>query len=97
MNDDVDDAYTVRLVPVDVEFGVREGETVLHAALRQGIARPHGCEEGQCAAGKCVLLDGEVNLLRYSTFALNDMERESGHVLLCRSVAQSDLEIELLN
>lgn len=91
------DAYTVRLVPVDVEFGVEEGETVLSAAFRQGIALPHGCKEGQCAACKSVLLEGEVDLLKYSTFALNDMERETGHVLLCRSLPLSDIEVELLN
>jgi propane monooxygenase reductase component len=91
------DAYTVRLLPVEVEFGVREGETVLNAAFRQGIALPHGCKEGQCAACKCLLVDGEVDLLKYSTFALNDMERESGHVLLCRSLPQTDIEVELLN
>ncbi len=91
------DTYTVRLLPVDVEFEVEEGETVLNAAFRQGIALPHGCKEGQCSACKSVLVDGEVDLLKYSTFALNDMERESGHVLLCRSLPQSDIEVELLN
>lgn len=93
----MDDGYTVRLLPVGVELGVREGETVLNAAFRQGIALPHGCKEGQCASCKSVLVDGEVELLKYSTFALNDMERESGHILLCRALAQADLEIELLN
>ena len=72
------DAYTVRLEPVGVEFEVEEGETVLNAAFRQGIALPHGCKEGQCSACKCILLEGEVDLLKYSTFALNDMERETG-------------------
>lgn len=91
------DAYTVRLLPVNVEFGVEEGETVLNAAFRQGIALPHGCKEGQCSACKCVLVDGEVDLLKYSTFALNDSERDSGHVLLCRSLPQSDIDVELLN
>lgn len=91
------DAYTVRLEPVGVEFEVEDGETVLNAAFRQGIALPHGCKEGQCSACKCVLLDGEVDLLKYSTFALNDMERESGHILLCRSIAYSDMDVELLN
>jgi ferredoxin len=91
------DAYTVRLLPVDVEFGVQEDETVLNAAFRQGIALPHGCKEGQCASCKSILVDGEVDLLKYSTFALNDMERDSGHILLCRSLPQSDIEVELLN
>lgn len=89
--------HTVRLEPVGVEFEVEDGETVLNAAFRQGIALPHGCKEGQCSACKCVLNEGEVDLLKYSTFALNDMERESGHILLCRSIAYSDMEVELLN
>jgi propane monooxygenase reductase subunit len=33
----------------------------------------------------------------YSTFALPDYERDSGHVLLCRTYAYSDLTVELLN
>lgn len=90
-------SHTVRLEPVGVDFEVEDGETVLNAAFRQGIALPHGCKEGQCSACKCVLLDGEVDMLKYSTFALNDMERESGHILLCRAVAYSDMEVELLN
>ena len=90
-------AHIVRLEPVGVEFEVENGETVLNAAFRQGIALPHGCKEGQCSACKCVLLDGEVDMLKYSTFALNDMEKDSGHILLCRSIAYSDMEVELLN
>jgi propane monooxygenase reductase subunit len=90
-------SHTVRLEPVGVEFEVEDGETVLNAAFRQGIALPHGCKEGQCSACKCVLNEGEVDLLKYSTFALNDMERESGHILLCRAIAYSDMEVELLN
>jgi propane monooxygenase reductase subunit len=90
-------AHKVRLEPVGVEFEVEHGETVLNAAFRQGISLPHGCKEGQCSACKCVLLDGEVDMLKYSTFALNDMEKESGHILLCRTIAYSDVEVELLN
>lgn len=91
------ETYTVRLSPVDVEFEVEEGETVLDAAFRQGISLPHGCKEGQCSACKCHLVEGEVELKKYSTFALNDMEREQGGILLCRSLAYSDIEVELLN
>ena len=91
------DVYNVRLEPVGVEFEVEEGETVLDAAFRQGIALPHGCKEGQCSACKCVQLDGETEMLKYSTFALNDFEKDSGHILMCRTLAYSDVEIELLN
>lgn len=91
------ETYIVRLQPVDVEFEVEEGETVLDAAFRQGIALPHGCKEGQCSACKCNLVEGEVELLKYSTFALSDGEKEQGDILLCRTMAFDDLEIELLN
>ena len=34
---------------------------------------------------------------KYSTFALPEYESEEGYVLLCRSHAYSDLEVELIN
>ena len=89
--------HTVRFEPVGVEMEVEEGEWVLDAAFRQGIAVPHGCREGQCSSCKCILLDGDAEVESYSTFALPDYERETGHILLCRSYAFSDLTIELLN
>ena len=91
------ETFTVRLEPVGVEFEVETGETVLNAAFRQGISLPHGCKEGQCSACKCNLIEGDVDLLKYSTFALSDGERETGGILLCRSLATEDLVIELLN
>lgn len=91
------ETHTVRLEPIGVEFEVEDGETVLDAAFRQGISLPHGCKEGQCAACKCNLLEGEVDLLKYSTFALSDPDREAGGILLCRSLALEDLTVELLN
>ena len=91
------ETYTVRLEPVGVDLEVEEGETILDAAFRQGISLPHGCKEGQCSACKCNLVEGEVDLLKYSTFALSDGEREQGGILLCRALAQDDLVIELLN
>jgi len=89
--------YTVRFEPVGVEMQVEEGEWVLDAAFRQGIAIPHGCREGQCSSCKCILLEGDAEVENYSTFALPDYERDSGHILLCRSYAFSDLTVELLN
>ena len=89
--------HTVRLEPVGIEFEVDEDETVLRGAFRQGLQLMHGCKEGQCSACKSFLLDGEVDLDRYSTFALPDFEEAEGWTLLCRAHAYSDLEIELIN
>jgi len=91
------ETYNVRLEPIGVEFEVEEDEWLLDAAFRQGISLPHGCKEGQCSACKCVLLNGETEMGKYSTFALSDMERDSNHILLCRTQALEDVEVELLN
>jgi propane monooxygenase reductase subunit len=91
------DTHTVRLEPVGIEFEVNEDETVLNGAFRQGLMLMHGCKEGQCSACKSFLLDGEVDLDRYSTFALPDFEEQEGWTLLCRAHALSDLEVELVN
>jgi propane monooxygenase reductase subunit len=89
--------HNVRFEPVGIEIEVDEDETVLNAAFRQGVMLMHGCKEGQCSACKSFLLDGELDMERYSTFALADYERDEGYVLLCRSHAYSDLEVELIN
>ena len=92
-----DKTHTVRFEPVGIEIEVSEEETILNAAFRQGIMLMHGCKEGQCSACKSFILDGEVDLDRYSTFALPDFEEAEGWTLLCRAHPYSDLEIELIN
>jgi propane monooxygenase reductase subunit len=89
--------HIARLEPVGIELEVDEDETILDAAFRQGIMLMHGCKEGQCSSCKSFLLDGEVDLDRYSTFALPDFEEAEGYTLLCRAHALSDVEIELLH
>src|SRR5712691_3749241 len=89
--------HKVRFVPVDIEIEVNEDETVLNAAFRQGISLTHGCREGQCGACKSFLLDGDLEMKKYSTFALPEYESDEGYVLLCRSHVYSDAEVELIN
>jgi propane monooxygenase reductase component len=89
--------HTVRFEPVGIEIEVDEDETILNGAFRQGVMLMHGCKEGQCSACKSFLLDGEVDLDKYSTFALPDFEEAEGWTLLCRAHAYSDLEVELIN
>jgi propane monooxygenase reductase subunit len=90
--------HVVRFEPVGIEIEVDEKQTVLRAAAEQGIMLMHGCKEGQCAACKSFVLDGEdIELDRYSTFALPDFELEEGFTLLCRAHVYEDVTIELLN
>ena len=58
----------------------------------------HGCKEGQCAACKSFVLEGEdIEHDKYSTFALPDYEKDEGYTLLCRAHVYEDVTIELLN
>jgi propane monooxygenase reductase component len=92
------DKHVVRFEPVGIEIEVDEEQTVLRAAFAQGIMLMHGCKEGQCSSCKSFLLDGDdVELDKYSTFALPDFEREEGFTLLCRAHVYEDVTIELLN
>jgi propane monooxygenase reductase component len=93
----VADSHRINFEPVDIEMEVDEDESILDAAFRQGIHLMHGCREGRCSACKSYLLDGDVQMDNYSTFACNDAEVDEGYVLLCRSHAFSDCTIELLN
>ena len=92
------DKHVVRFEPVGIEIEVDEDQTILRAAAEQGVQLMHGCKEGQCAACKSFVLEGEdIELDSYSTFALPDFERDDGQTLLCRAHAYEDLVIELLN
>ena len=92
------DKHVVRFEPVGIEIEVDEEQTVLRAAFDQGLMLMHGCKEGQCSACKSFLLEGDdVELDKYSTFALPDFEKEEGFTLLCRAHVYEDVTIELLN
>ena len=76
------------------EFDVEQDETVLEAALRQGIGLPYGCRNGAC--GKCAgeLLSGEVSYAKeLSSMALE--QQQQGKALFCQACPQTDLEISV--
>ena len=92
------DKHVVRFEPVGIEIEVAEEQTILRAAAEQGVMLMHGCKEGQCSSCKSFVLDGDdIELDRYSTFALPEYELDEGYTLLCRAHPYEDLTIELLN
>ena len=74
-------------------IGVDPKETLLQAALRQGIDFPHSCRVGGCAACKCRLLEGKVKELTETGYILSDAELDQGYILACQSVPQTDIRI----
>ena len=80
--------------PLGVSLDVEEGQTILDAALRQGIYLPHACCHGLCATCKVSVVDGEVEHGEASPFALMDFERDGGKTLACCATLQGDVTIE---
>jgi propane monooxygenase reductase subunit len=87
----------VAFEPIGEEIDCDAEESVLDAAFRHGYNLVYGCREGQCSACKAYLLEGEVVLKPYSTFALSESEESNGYTLLCRAMPEEDLVVELLH
>ncbi len=56
------------------EILVDTGNTILEAALEQGIDFPHGCKTGNCGACKSEKISGDIEMSPYSEFALEAEE-----------------------
>lgn len=84
---------TVTAVVNDRAITVQPAETLLQAALRQGIDFPHSCRVGGCATCKCKLLDGRVKELTHTGYILSDEDLDQGFILACQSIPQSDVRI----
>lgn len=87
--------YIVHTKPDGHTFFVKEGETVLTAALRQGYQFPYNCRSAICSACKGRLLKGRVSYREPFLFGLMEEERESGYALFCSAIPQTDLVIEI--
>jgi CDP-4-dehydro-6-deoxyglucose reductase len=86
--------FTVTNRTTGRSFAVEEGETVLEAALRQGIGLPYGCKNGACGTCKARVVDGTVKHTQHSSSALPPAEQAKGLALLCSALPQTDLSIE---
>ena len=52
--------YQVKNINSGATFTVNEGESVLNAALRQGVMLPYSCKNGTCGSCKGMVDGGSV-------------------------------------
>jgi CDP-4-dehydro-6-deoxyglucose reductase len=88
-------SFTVTLKASGRQFPVAEGETVLEAAQRAGLALPYSCRAGLCGSCKATVLEGRWHYPRNPPTALNAAEQARHAALLCQAVPQSDLLLEV--
>ncbi|PTU66542.1 CDP-6-deoxy-delta-3,4-glucoseen reductase [Chromobacterium sp. Panama] len=84
----------VKVLPSGHTFGVEPHETVLEAALRQGVGLPYGCRDGACGACKGKVVEGEVSQDGFQEKALTEAERAQGMALFCCARPKGDIAIE---
>jgi len=93
--DESKSGHEVRLEPSGHTFTVAPGETLLAAALRQGIGLPYGCRNGACGACKGVLRSGELAYDEYQERALHASEKAAGKALTCCTHPLTDIVFEV--
>ena len=74
-------------------FTAEKNETILAAALRQGLSLPYGCRNGNCGSCKGGLVSGEIKYQDVDLTGLTEQDTKSGLILFCQAVPCSDLVI----
>lgn len=72
-------------------FTAEADETLLDAALRQGIGLPYGCRNGACGSCIATLVSGEVDYPEGHP----DVDYEADQVVICKARARSDLRLKV--
>ncbi len=83
---------TVTIQSTGERFEVEQGETILQAALRQGVQLPHGCYNGICGACISRVISGWIAYPAGAPLALFEEAPDKG--LCCVGQPRGDVVIE---
>ncbi|HEX7374643.1 MAG TPA: 2Fe-2S iron-sulfur cluster binding domain-containing protein [Steroidobacteraceae bacterium] len=86
---------TVTVEPFGWTFAVEPGQTILQAALAQGLPWPSRCRVGSCTTCRCRLLEGAVKQLTDTSYVLSQEQLANGTVLACQSQPQGPVRVHL--
>ena len=82
-------SHTVTIVPAQLSFSVNAGETILEAALRQGIDFPFRCRQGVCTSCVCKLKSGSVHYAQPEP--LTELDKQQQFTYCCLAYADTDV------
>lgn len=86
--------FTISVRPSGRRFSAGVEDTILSAAIRQGIGLPYGCKDGTCGSCKCKLSEGQVVHGKHLEKALSSAEKDGGWILTCCATPTSDAVLE---
>ncbi len=87
-------SFKVVVQPSGRDFAAAADETLLSAAIRQGVGLPYGCKDGACGSCKCKLVQGSVHMAEHQSKALSAQEEQNQFILTCRATPTSDVVLE---
>jgi CDP-4-dehydro-6-deoxyglucose reductase len=87
--------YEVTISGNGKTFLVNEGESVLMAALRQGVMLPYSCKNGTCGSCKGIVVSGEVHYPFHPPMALEKADFAEGYALMCQAEPIENLLIQV--
>jgi len=88
-------AYQVTIQNSGHSFTVEDTESILEAALRQGIILPYGCRNGACGSCMGTVTAGAVNYPEGMPRALSDADAAQHKALFCQAHPSGDLTIRV--
>lgn len=88
-------AFTLTLLGNDQPAVVKNGDSLLSAALRGGLRIPHLCRVGECGSCRCRLVTGQVRLKEDISRHVDNQALLQGYLLACQGEPLSDITLEL--
>ena len=87
-------AYTVKLNRQNITFLVNEDESILEAALKQGLNLPYGCRNGECGSCIAEITEGSFFYNGSNPEYLQQEGFNKSKALLCQARASSNIAID---
>lgn len=88
-------AFEVTISNSGTRFTVKEGESVLSAALRQGVMLPYSCKNGTCGSCKGLVESGEVHYPFHPPLALKRADIADSFALFCQAEPIENLVVQV--
>ncbi|NOL51683.1 CDP-6-deoxy-delta-3,4-glucoseen reductase [Pelistega suis] len=86
--------YKVTIESTNHTFDVKEGQTILDAALEHDIVLPYSCRTGSCTSCKGKVVSGEYEAGPGTANLISEAERAEGACLFCETKPLSDVTIQ---